>query len=271
MKELSKKTFELANELVGKMVADKNAEIGVITSIDAYVELFKALDIKVSIDFNGNIRNVALFKAVESKAITFLDEDVSLVEIVNSVREDENQVIVEEENAEKLREETYKKIREEKDLKAKEEKEFEKKNKMIEKYHSLSKLYLPVDKETMMSLGWLAKHTTSISAQVPKFVSGWFASNFPGVKYTVVDTDKKTSGGFPMKYSSSFSISLDSEKAPTAYLLDRIKNKKINDTDLVYMIIRSYGFNFGDEQDVESIRREIPSKYSEDFEIGYNK
>lgn len=122
------------------------------------------------------------------------------------------------------------------------------------------------------ALGWMTKHTTSIRASMPDYMESWFVKIFgeDTLRY-VVDSKKKTSGGFPFQWGLSCKISFDEEVS--GYLQTKVtsKNKKaIDSVAFVWDLIENYGFTFGKKQDVEKIRSEVPVNYIKDFELGYN-
>ena len=119
-------------------------------------------------------------------------------------------------------------------------------------------------------LGWIAKHTKSIKASMPDYMENWFVKNFgqDSDRY-VVDSTKRTSGGYPMQWSLSCKISFDSE-VPAVLLNKVASNKKaIDSVAFVWDLIDNYGFTFGKTQDINTIKSEIPTQYLEDFERGY--
>lgn len=107
---------------------------------------------------------------------------------------------------------------------------------------------------------WIANNCSNIVAKLPSDLEKYFIKKFGSdASYSVIDINKKTSGGFKMQYTFSFSIhfkSLDSRPAE----LDKFfttKGKKISNVELVSSLILNYGFKFGKEQDLAEIKKYI--------------
>jgi hypothetical protein len=111
-----------------------------------------------------------------------------------------------------------------------------------------------------LAVEWIANNCSNIIAKLPSDLEKYFIKKFGSdVSYSVIDMNKKTSGGFKMQYTFSFCIhfkSLDNRPAE----LDRFfttKGNKINNVELVSSLILKYGFKFGKEQDLEEIKKHI--------------
>ena len=118
-------------------------------------------------------------------------------------------------------------------------------------------------------LGWMAKHTTSVRAAMPDYMEKWFIGKFGDVDRYVVNSKKKTSGGFDYQWGLGLKISFD--EAVSGILEQRAtsQNKKVIDNvAFVWDLIENYGFQFGKTQDIEKIRSEVPKQYVSDFEKG---
>lgn len=107
---------------------------------------------------------------------------------------------------------------------------------------------------------WIANNCSNIVAKLPSDLEKYFIKKFGSdAPYSVIDMNKRTSGGFKMQYTFSFSVhfkSLDNRPAE----LDRFfttKGKKISNVELVSSLILNYGFKFGKEQDLEEIKKHI--------------
>jgi hypothetical protein len=99
----------------------------------------------------------------------------------------------------------------------------------------------------------------------------WFVKQFgQDAERYVVDSTKKTSGGFDFQWSLGINITFD---APVSGVLEQratSKNKKsINNVAFAWDLIENYGFVFGKEQNLDKILEEIPTQYLEDFRRGY--
>lgn len=119
-------------------------------------------------------------------------------------------------------------------------------------------------------LGWMAKHCTSLRPAMPDWMEGAFVKRFGDVPRTVVDSKKRTAGGFPMQWGLSMKISFDSEVPSKLMKAATSSNKKsIDNVAFVSDLVESFGFGFGKKQDVDRILEEIPAKDLEDFMKGY--
>lgn len=125
--------------------------------------------------------------------------------------------------------------------------------------------------EYFEAIGWLAKHTTSITAKLPDYMDKWFVRHFGEVQRTVIDSKRTTSNGQPMQWGLSFKITFNSDIKNSFSQYATSKNKKlISNVSVIWRLIEDFNFNFGNIQDIEAIRQEIPTKYLEDFDRGYN-
>ena len=105
------------------------------------------------------------------------------------------------------------------------------------------------------AIKWLAENVTSIYACIPDFADRWFESQFghEAVR-TVIDTNRKTSGGYSMKWSPSFSVTVKSTENMPCELYEYFDGKKkANNTQFVFDIVENYGFSFGKTQDIAKI------------------
>ena len=119
-------------------------------------------------------------------------------------------------------------------------------------------------------LGWMAKHCTSLRPAMPDWMEGAFVKRFGDVPRTVVDSKKRTSGGFPMQWGLSMKISFDKEVPSELKKVATSSNKaSIDNVAFVSDLVESFGFRFGKKQDVDKILEEIPAKDLEDFMRGY--
>ena len=128
--------------------------------------------------------------------------------------------------------------------------------------------------EFYYSLGWLAKHCGVITAKLPDYLSKAFESHFGSdVPKTLVDTSKKTVGGFSKQWSFEFVCSIKKVKdlEVPAVILGTTSDitKGIHNTSFIWDLVDNYGFQFGKTQDVDKIREAIPDTYLKYFENGY--
>ena len=118
-------------------------------------------------------------------------------------------------------------------------------------------------------LGWMAKHCTSLRPAMPDWMEGAFVKRFGDVPRTVVDSKKRTSGGFPMQWGLSMKISFDQEVPSKLMRVATSSNKTcIDNVAFVSDLVENFGFGFGKRQDVGRILEEIPAKDLEEFMRG---
>lgn len=120
------------------------------------------------------------------------------------------------------------------------------------------------------TLGWIAKHLNSIKPAMPDWMESAFVATFGDVNRTVVDSKKRTTGGFPMQWGLSCKMSFNTEVVGPLELKATSQNKKVIDNvALVYDLVDNCGFQFGSTQDLDKILETVPAQYLEDFRRGY--
>ena len=129
--------------------------------------------------------------------------------------------------------------------------------------------------EWYYSLGWLAKHCGVITAKLPDYLGNSFENYFGAdVPKTLIDTSKKTIGGFAKQWSWEFVCSIKKAK-DLEYIPPVIRDattditKGIHNTSFVWDLVANYGFQFGKTQDIEKIKAAIPASCLESFEKGF--
>lgn len=165
-----------------------------------------------------------------------------------------------------------------KEAEAKVKKEYEAQQKLQQKrakiIHDLNQIKTTIsdNNDFYTDLGWIAKHVGSISAAIPDYLENWFVRRFGSeAPKSVVNSRRKTAGGYSMQWSASFAISFKKVKEDDALasLCSQMKNNKIHNTSLVFDLIENYGFTFGTKQDIDAIRKCIPFNKKESFELGF--
>lgn len=156
---------------------------------------------------------------------------------------------------------------------AKKAEAFEKKKKRdIQDFEERIKLSKPLSaaSEFYISLGWLTKHTGTVSAALPDYLESTFVSHFGDVPRRVVDSTKKGPAGWTSQWTSSFALSLKKPDMIPAMFEQYLNpsRKALTDTSFVWELVDNYGFKFGKAQDLEAIRSCVPSEYISDFELG---
>lgn len=96
-------------------------------------------------------------------------------------------------------------------------------------------------------IDWISNHVKNITATIPDYLEDWFNKTFGyDTPKNVVDSKKKTSGGYSMKWNPSFSILFkDIDDAIPISLKNKLVKNRINDTKLVFNLVQNYGFSFG--------------------------
>ena len=120
------------------------------------------------------------------------------------------------------------------------------------------------------TIGWLAKHCTSIKPSMPAEAQGWFEKKFGKVDNAkVYEAGAKTSGKNPMKYTLSIDGCFDSEVPSILrrFIPDN-KPKHISSVEFFWTLVDKYGFQFGKKQNVDEIKRFVPATYLPDFDRG---
>jgi len=120
------------------------------------------------------------------------------------------------------------------------------------------------------TIGWLAKHCTSIKPSMPAEAQGWFESKFGKVDNAkVYEAGAKTTGNNPMKYTLSITGCFDTEVPSILRRYINDKNaKQICSVELFWTLVDKYGFQFGKKQDIDEIKKFIPDTYLADFDRG---
>jgi hypothetical protein len=282
MKIYSKENYnsyeEYATELVGELRKElpvsfelknpKTNEVGKVFKYKVKV-CTNSADIHSDVEFPSRAATYSLSRCT-------LEMPQEVKEIFNKYLEviTKSYNIYDEEEREEYRLQ-YEREKKERETRLQQEKFEKRKKSSLEKLNSLrpeqtSKLF-----STPMSqyeaLGWIAKHAKNIKASMPDYMETWFIKIFgQDAERYVVDSTKKTSGGFDFQWSLGINITFDS---PVSGILEQratSKNKKsINNVAFAWDLIENYGFVFGKKQDYEKIKSEIPTKYLEDFERGY--
>jgi hypothetical protein len=105
---------------------------------------------------------------------------------------------------------------------------------------------------------------------MPDWMEQQFVSMFGDVERYVVDSKKKTSGGFAYQWGLGLKITFDEEVSGALEQRATSKNKKIIDNvAFIWDLVENYGFKFGKKQDIDAIIEEVPTEYLPDFNRGF--
>lgn len=276
---------EIKNELnetfIGEKVKSPKYGEGTIKEINDIVFYGKHADVPIGIAaqvaFEEEIRSFYINLAIKTNFIVLYNVELkdvikdAMVEL-EKVADVQYQVHLEE--IEKELE--VRKIVKEAELATKKEYEArqklqKKQEKILNDLNKIKRKSVSVENTFYNDLGWIAGHVGSISAQIPDYLENWFDNRFGKTSSkTVINSLRKTSGGFAMKWNPSFTISfkkVKDEEIP-ASLYSQIKRNKINNVGFVFDLIENYGFTFGKTQNIDEIRKCIPTSHIEQFELG---
>ena len=119
-------------------------------------------------------------------------------------------------------------------------------------------------------IGWMAKHIKSIKPSMPEECKSWFESKFGPVECaTIYEKGAKTSGNNPMKYTLSIHGTFDAEVPSVLMVKATERNKKVIDSvEFFWTLVDKYGFQFGKKQNVDEIKKFVPTTYLTEFEAG---
>lgn len=226
----------------------------------------------VVVEFEVGTKSFDLKTIYNNKNVSFEKEDI-VVEVLSIITTCEdmrlqqlNQIQLKLKADEDKRLEEEKKKREELKNEARKEKALAKLNTAKpESLYSITK-----EPATQLELvGWMAKHVKSIKAAMPDYMESWFVSTFGDVLRTVVDSKKRTTGGFPMQWGLSMAINFDKEVPDLLKSKATSQNKcKIDNLGFVWNLIDNYGFKFGKEQDLDEIMKNLSTDELEAFTKG---
>ena len=235
--------------------------------------------IYMTIEFESGTKTFDLTMAIKANSLAF--DEITLLKVNElfdvlkdsepaRIAELEVEIEKEREADRKIREEQLAEIKRQKELakfQAKKEKALAKLQKL--KPENTKKLFA-----TPMShyevVGWMAKHCRGIRAAMPDWMEQQFVSMFGDVERYVVDSKKKTSGGFAYQWGLGLKITFDQEIVGPLEQRATSKNKKIIDNvAFIWDLVDNYGFKFGKTQDIDAIIEEVPPQYLQDFNRGF--
>lgn len=238
----------------------------------------RSLYIDVAFGHIHNIKTIDLDVAFSARVLTFPEilTDI-LVEAQTAFRADF-------EARERAQREANRLAREEAETAAKKEAEEKKaaekyektKAKAIRDFETLAADATPksITDEFYYSLGWLANNTGTLSAAMPDYLLSYFEKHFgTEAKPIVVDSKKRTVGGYAMQWALSMKAPIKKKSVATipACLTKHLgkTGTAITDTSFVWDLVENYGFQFGTKkQDIDKIRACVPSDYIKFFEAG---
>lgn len=100
------------------------------------------------------------------------------------------------------------------------------------------------------TIQFLHKNITSINAKMPSDIEHIFVKAFGATAvHTVIDANKRTSGGNKMQQSFSFFANLKNAEYAPASIQKYIHNKKLSSVDYIWQLVKNYDFKFGKQAD----------------------
>lgn len=286
MKHYDITTYENWNDLATELTAELNELLdlpiqvehvkygdGVINSVKVSVS-DTTVNILSPIDFNGKIQPLALNIALDKNLIEIPEPAKSILVDFSldcaKLAADIN-ILSRERTAARLEAE-----KQAQELAKQEAKRQERMNKAIQNFEAEQRKTRTTSAtgEFYFCLGWLAKYVGKISATIPDYLLSYFQKQF-GTDYipNIVDSKKLTLNGDPMKWGLSMQAGIpkkvqDTVPAFIAQYLNKTKTQ-ITSTSFLWDLIDTYGFQFGDTQDIDQIKATIPDNCIEPFENGY--
>jgi hypothetical protein len=245
---------------IGKVVGLRNEEtsfesFGLNVGFDDGVRTFIFKPLIATSHFNK-----ILDEEVFNKCVEVCEVHNALIAKYNVYKNEQRKLALEAEKQareEKKAEEKYQK------LKTKALKDFEVISNRAKVQNELDDFYF--------SLGWLAKNAGTLSAAMPDYLESAFVKCFgPNTGCRVVDSKKRGPAGYQSQWFMSFNLTLKNSDSVPTYLTQYLnpKGKALTDMHFVWDLVEDYGFQFGKKQDVDKIKRTIPTKYHSLFEAG---
>lgn len=125
--------------------------------------------------------------------------------------------------------------------------------------------------EFYYAIGWLVSHANSVSAAMPDYLESAFKNHFGAdTPCRVVDSQHRGPAGWQSQWSWSFKISLKKYDDIPSVLVPFLNpaGKDITNTDFVWDLVETYGFQFGKKQDLAKIEARIPVEYFNSYLSG---
>lgn len=275
---MSSMATELGGLLVSTKVTGKFGE-GSIVSVVGSKSNF-GCGFTAYIEYPTEVKCIQLNLALKSGALKMSEDKVELINQYQAVLDIAAQEQAEIDKAEAERLEALRKAAEEAEVqRIKAEKAKAKYDSYVrttlDKLENLPKNKINIEDSFYGALGWLVSNMTRVSAAMPDFCERWFRGIFGDVKARVVDQSKKSPGGWTSQWGLSLTIALKTSAknnipACLKQYTDRNKSQDIADTQFVFTLLEDYGFNIGSskEQNIEEIRKYIPTKFLPEFEAG---
>lgn len=233
MKDLNKETFDLdefakslGEEFNGKTVVHKKFGKGIVK------EFSTSTGILFRVDFEeGGIKGLSWDACMKNNLL----ESDSVSDSMKSAYDSYSTILKEIEADKRVETQKQKELMQKE---AEEQKEKEKYDAYVKNQISRADDYLKNshDDPHSDSDDWVKDNINCITAQVPDFLDKWFRKTFPDASYTIIDSHKKTSGGYKMKWGLSLSATVKYPETAPSWLASKIKGNKITDVETLFNI-----------------------------------
>lgn len=260
---------KVSNALVGQKVSFKSFPAEIIGISPSPIGVTGS-DIMVKIKLlDGSEKSLALMVAKNSGALVFENEigneiwaliKHGLNEYSEQLKEEE----IERKEAAKLREAKRKEV----EAEAKRQKRIDKILAGLEE--SVKNSTYSATNDFYYNLGWLTKNARYVKAEIPEFAVRWFQKVFGNVPFKEIDSTRKTTGGYSMKWNPSFRLGVSSKVTVPAGLTDKFNGTQLNSVSFIYQLVNDFDFEFTDKpQDLNRIIANVPANYQANFMAGY--
>lgn len=233
MKNLEKSAFalndfakDLDGEFNGRSIAHKKFGKGIIESFGA------SAGVIVRVDFGEDgVRNLSWDACMKNN----LFESDSVVDSMRPIYDSYDAILkeIEADRRIEIQKQKESKEKETRDRKEKEKYDAYVRNQIIRVNDCLKNSRDDIHSD---SDDWVSGNIKCITAQVPDFLDKWFRKVFPNASYTVIDSHRRTSGGYKMKWGLSLSAVVKRPETAPSWIRPKIKGNKITDVETLFNI-----------------------------------
>lgn len=232
-------------------------------------------DVTMTVTCGNDLRRFSVqFATRTSRKTYFIDGEV--VAILNKIYDEHDRILVIHKNLEHQAiaeaKEAEKKAEEERKAEIRFQKQKEKAIADFENLATKREKLTSFEDNFYYALGWLAKHIGSVSAALPDYLEDSFVKHFGNISSArIVDSKKRTVNGNSMQWTFGFKATLRKIDDVPAILIPYLSSsgKAIASTSFIWDLIDSYGFQFGNNQDIDKILDHIPADFIDSFKFGF--
>lgn len=233
--DLDKLNEDVSKELVGTEVTGRFGT-GTITEVHASHSNF-GYGFVADVQFGTEKKQLQLNLALKSGTIKMSDTKRDILQGFTDMYKDIEEAIALDR---KLKQEEAQKKREEEEA---ERKYREKIKASLEKVEASIHTEVTTTDEDLL---WLKNNSCAIKAALPDYMESWFVHTFGDVKRRVVDSKKKTSGGFAYQWSLGLSMKVKHPEAAPVGLQKYISDQgTIRNTPFLSTLYFDHGFTIG--------------------------